>query len=104
MDQGKGTNGNNASNDHLQNLCHRDPLRSEPLGFALDGHQKVVKVHDGVDSIVDGSVDDSGRGVGDHSMPRAKKHRCVVVPMEQDQGFLVHHNKKGIKEFTVSCR
>ena len=25
-----------------------------------------------------------------------------MIPMEQDQGFLVNHNEKGIEKFTVS--
>ena len=38
VDQGESTNGDDASDDHLQDLCDRDPLRSEPLGLAFDRH------------------------------------------------------------------
>ena len=47
----KGKDGNGSTDDHLSNLGNGDPFGVEPLGFAFDGHQKVVKVHDGVDSI-----------------------------------------------------
>ena len=70
--QGESPNGNNTSHHHLQDLCHCDVLWSEPFGFHLDGHQKVVKVHDRVNSIVNCCVNDSSRSVGDHSMPGAK--------------------------------
>lgn len=71
VDQTKGTNTNDASNDHLSNLRHSDPLRSEPLWLALDGHQKVIKVHDGMHAIVDGGVDDSRGSMRVHGMPTA---------------------------------
>ena len=57
-----------------------------------------------MNAIVDRSVNDSGRGVGHHRMPSAKEHRGMMIPMEQDQGFLVHHNEEGIKKFTLGVR
>ena len=79
--QRKGSDGNNTTHNHLQDLCYCDPLGAEPLWFHLDAHQKVIKVHDGMNSIVDSGVDDSSWRMCDHGMPSTKEDRGMMVPV-----------------------
>ena len=124
----KGKNGNGTSDNHLSNLGNGDPLGVEPLGLALDGHQKVVEIHDGVDSncgerkernggcelffrkstilfqffslTVDSGVEQSRWAVGNKSVPGAEQDGNVVVPVQKHQFLLVCDNEKGINELS----
>lgn len=41
-----------ASSNHLGNLHESNPHRIEPLGLPFHGHQKVVGVHDSMNSVL----------------------------------------------------
>jgi hypothetical protein len=73
----------------------------EPLGLEFDGHQKVVKVHDGMDSKVHGDKKEPSRGLGHICMPAIQQDRNVVIPVQENERFLVNDNKESVKEFAV---
>ena len=97
----EGRHTDDTSHDHLRNLCHGNPLGVEPFGLAFDGHQKVVKIHDGVHTVIDGGVNESGRTVCDKGVPSGQENRDVMVPVQQNELSLVRDDKKCINEFTV---
>jgi len=78
-------------------LRHSNPFRIEPFWFALDSHQKVIKVHDSMNSVVDGAVNQSWRTVRDEGVPGTQQYRDVMVPVQQHEIFLVCNNEKGIE-------
>jgi hypothetical protein len=79
----KGGRTDDGSNDHLGYLSNRNPFGIEPLWFAFDGHQKVVKVHDGVDTVIDAGINQTGWTVGDKCEPGAQQYGDMVVPVQQ---------------------
>ena len=51
----------------------------------------------GMNGIIDGCVDNSCRRMSHHSPPTGKQDGGMVIPMEQNEGFLVYHNEKGVE-------
>ena len=100
-DDVEGCHADNGPNDHLGYLRNGNPFGVEPAGLALNGHEEIVKVHDGVDAVVDGGVNETGRTVRDKGVPRAEQDGDMVVPVEQHEVLFVGNDKEGIKEFTV---
>jgi hypothetical protein len=62
-------------------LSHSDPDGFEPLGFFVYRHEKVVKVHHGVDAIVHGAKNNARGRIMDVPKPAKEQDRDVVVPM-----------------------
>jgi hypothetical protein len=92
---------NNTPSNHLCYLHKGNPHGVEPLGFAFDGHQKVISVHDGMDRVVHGGhVNSNGRGMGE-SVPGVEKHSNVMVPMQEQDFLFVDNEEKGINQFAV---
>lgn len=50
----------------------------------MHGHEKVIKVHDGMYGIVHRAKDNSGRRVVDVSEPAKEQNGNVMVPMQED--------------------
>ena len=67
------------------------------LGLATNSHQEIVKVHNGMDTKVDGAENQPSGCLIDPSMPAAVEDRNVVVPVQKDQRLLVDHNEKGVE-------
>jgi hypothetical protein len=97
----KGSHGNKGPNHHLCYLSNGNPFGIEPFGFAFDGHKKVIEIHDSMNSVVDGTVDQSWRTMCDKGVPGAKKNRDMMIPVQEHQLLFMGHNKIGIKEFPV---
>ena len=100
--QDKTKNSDSHTDNHLRNLGNSDPNTVEPLWFAFDSHQKVVKVHDGMNPVVHSDKEQASRGLGDIRMPAIQQNRNVVIPMQENEGLFVNDNEKRIKKFTSS--
>jgi len=89
---------------HLTNLGNRNPNGLEPFGFAPYRHQKVVKVHNGMDCIVHGAKDDTRGRILQVGNPAVDQHGNVMVPVKEDERFLVYNNEERIKQFATGKR
>ena len=90
------------SHIHLHNLRGRDPFGIEPLGFALDGHEKVVKIHDHVHAIVHGGVPTGIDAAFESVTVVGKGKGCgVMEPVQKDDGSLVDNQKEGVDKLAV---
>ena len=103
------THGNKGSSNcdtnthhHLRNLCCRNHHGWQPLGFAVTGHEAVVKIHNGVDAIVHDHEEDARWTRCHIGMPAIEQDCNVMVPMQENQLFLVNDNEKSVHQFTVS--
>ena len=85
----------------MRDLGYRNVHAVEPLGFALDGHQKVIKIHDCVDGEVHGAKDNARGCLGNVAVPAIRQHRNVVVPVQQDEWLFVNEDEIGVDEFSV---
>ena len=95
---------NRDSDNHLRNLRDSNVHAVEPLGFALDGHQEIVKVHDGMDSVVHDAKDNSGGCLGDIAVPAVGQNGDVMVPVQKDERLFVNENEKCVDQLTAfSC-
>jgi hypothetical protein len=92
---------NDHANNHLRDLGYGNPDAVEPFGLALDGHQEVIKVHEGVNSKVHGDKEQTSRGLGDICMPAIQQNRNVVVPVQEDERLFVNDNEKCVQEFAA---
>jgi hypothetical protein len=45
--------------------------------------------------------EDATRGLGDIGMPAIEQNRNMMVPMQEDQGFLMNDNEKRVQKFPV---
>jgi uncharacterized Zn finger protein (UPF0148 family) len=54
--------------------------------------------------IVHNHKENSGRGLGYVGMPAIEQDGNVMVPVKENERFLVNDNKEGIKQFTMSRR
>lgn len=101
-DQQVGSKGRDgAADNHLRDLQHGNPHWFEPFGFGVDGHEKVVKIHDGVDAVVHDRVNETRGRIVKVSEKGKAQDRHVVIPVQEDEGLLVDNDKDGIKEFPV---
>ena len=89
-----------AAHHHLANLRHGDPDGLEPLGLAVNGHEKVVKVHDGVNTIVHGAKDHARGGIVEITKVAKGQYRDVVVPMQKDERLFVDNDKERVNKLT----
>ena len=64
--------GQNTDN-HLGYLGHSDPDGLKPFRFDAGSHEKVVKVHNGVDRVVHDAKQDSGGGFVDITVPAVEQ-------------------------------
>lgn len=85
--------------DHLRDLEDGDHDGVEPLGAHLHGHQKVVPVHGGVDTVVHDHEENTGRRGRHVGMITIEEHRDVVVPVQKDKGLFVDDNEKCVNKF-----
>lgn len=98
----KTQNGHGDTDDHLRDLRDGNVHGIKPLGFHFDGHQKVIKVHDGMNGIIHDAKDNTGGCLGNVRMPAIGQDGNVMVPMQKDEGFLVNENEKGVNQFAVN--
>ena len=90
------------SDEHLNNLRNGDPFGVEPLGLSLDGHEKVVKIHDPVHAIVHGRVPTGiHTSIQRVSVPGEDKGCNVVKPMQKDYWPLVDNKEERINKLPV---
>jgi len=89
----EGGKGYEDTDPHLRNLQKGNDLRIEPLRFGFDRHQVVVKVHDGMDTVVHLAEEERCRRLRYEGIPRAKGCGNVMVPMQKDEFLLVNDNK-----------
>ena len=92
------------TDDHLRDLCHRNPDRVEPLRSELHRHQEIVTIHDCMDGVVHHNKEDSRWRCRHVRMPAVQKDGDVMVPVEEDQRLLVNNNKERIDKFTETQR
>ena len=94
-----GNGRDNDADDHLTQLEDGNVHGLECFGFAINGHEKVVTVHDGMDGVVHDAKYEGLGGPDNIRVPAVEEDRYVMVPMEENEWFLVNDNKKGVKEF-----
>ena len=77
--------------------CWYSYLRIEPFWFAFDRHQKVVKVHDAVNTKIDSTKDDPHWLLIDPTVPTEQEDSDMMVPMKEHELFLVNHNEECVE-------
>lgn len=85
---------------HLGDLGDGDIHAVEPLWFALDCHEEIIKVHDGMDSIIHHHKHNSNGILGHICMPAIQQHGNVMIPVQENQWLLVNDNEKSIEQLT----
>jgi hypothetical protein len=78
----EGGQGNGDAHHHLRDLGDGNDHGVQPLGLTADRHQKVVKVHDGMDGIVHHHEEDSWGARGNVRVPAIQQDGDVMVPAE----------------------
>mmetsp|Transcript_16724 Transcript_16724/g.27437 ORF Transcript_16724/g.27437 Transcript_16724/m.27437 type:complete len:371 (+) Transcript_16724:308-1420(+) len=84
------------ADDHLGELDLGDALG--PGGDDAAGAEIVVVVHEGVDEGVDREEDPADRHVRVGDVPGVEQDGRVVVPVEEDDAFLLEDEQEGVKE------
>ena len=90
------------AHDHLRNLRRRDYHGWQPLGFNVTRHEAVIEVHNGVDAVIHHDKENTGRTGGDIGMPAVQQDGNVMVPVQENQFFLVDNDKKGVDQLAVA--
>jgi hypothetical protein len=52
-----------------------------------------------MNGVIHGTEYDTGRGLGHVTVPTIQQYTNVMVPMQEDEWFLVYNNEEGIDEF-----
>jgi len=68
------------------------------LGLNTHSHQKVIKIHDGMYSKVNSTEDQSSWRLIDPCVPTAVKNGNMMVPVQENQWFLVDNDEKSIEQ------
>lgn len=92
-------NGHGNTDHHLHDLQGSNGHRVEPLGLHFHGHQKVVTVHESMDSKVHGNKDESDTRRRGKAMPAVKKDGDMMVPVQEHEFFLVNDNEESVQQF-----
>ena len=88
----------------MRNLKRCDNHGVQPLGAHFGGHEKVVKVHAGMNRIVYRDEKDTGGRHGHVRMPAVEQDRNVMIPMQENEGLLVNDNIKKVSKSSLISR
>lgn len=89
------------ADDHLRELDLGDTLC--PGRNDATRTEVVIVIHKGVDEGIDGEENPTDGDVSVCHVPRVEKDGGMVVPVEEDDAFLLEDEKEGIKEFDDLC-
>uniref|UniRef100_A0A1E1WP72 Uncharacterized protein n=1 Tax=Pectinophora gossypiella TaxID=13191 RepID=A0A1E1WP72_PECGO len=80
-----------ATDDHLRQLEQCDRHGHHLRRVLPHADQRVVSVHHTVDAVVHDDEPARGGGVLGEGVPGVQQHGDVVVPVQEDEGFLAQH-------------
>ena len=89
--------------NHLRNLQNGNK-HGRLARFDMNGHQKVVEVHEMVDGVIHHDKENPRRRLGHVAVPTVKQDGNMVVPVQENQGFLVNDNEQGIQQLSGVCK
>ena len=104
LEKVKARQGDGDATKHLRNLHHGNNLGIKPFRADSERHQTIITVHGGVDRVVHGDKKDTVRRGGDIGMPAVQQDGNVMVPVQENEFFLVNDNKKGIEKFAACAQ
>lgn len=88
----------NDADKHLRNLSHRDPFGVEPSRLGPNRHEKVVKVHDSVHSVIHGGNEDAHGRKFVVAVPQKVEDRSVVEPVKENELLFVNNDEECIQK------
>ena len=97
----EGYNTDNTPNHHLCYLSNGDPFGIEPLWLHLNRHEKVVEVHDGMNTVVDCTVDQSRGSMMNVGVPSTQQDCDMMVPVQHHEILLVGNDKDCVNELSI---
>ena len=85
--------GDKGTHDHLGNLRDRDHHGQLSWNTDAQSAQRIVAVHNSVNSVVHGAVPTTGRSLVRVCEPSEDEHTGMMVPVQKDELLLTQHHE-----------
>jgi len=87
-----------STDKHLRDLAEGDEESGEPFGADSERRETVVAIHKGMHGVVHGHEVQPTGCHGRVCIPAVQQHCHVVVPVEEDEGFLAEHDEHRVNQ------